>query len=209
MGQRSRAKTQLCDGSLINNILITFVPQLVPGRARAGGEGRAVVPLLIFWFICHGGGAWLVLVQPGAVLCYTRKLFEILIERWQQRGQGWLSTIATKFIKNIFCGKSIMRKIIKLARPGCEDSSVLCSAWITRSQCRARGISQERHNILSPPPALQQLMHHNLNNNYVQYNFWWSKLTKTSLYQEIFVPTNKKPWPEFANLASFCKMLWL
>ena len=42
------------------------------------------------------------LVQPGAVLCYTRKLFEILIERWQQRGQGWLSTIATKFIKNIF-----------------------------------------------------------------------------------------------------------
>ena len=65
---------------------------------------------------------------------------------------------------------------------------------------RARGISQERHNILSPPPALQQLMHHNLNNNYVQYNFWWSKLTKTSLYQEIFVPTNKKPWPEFANL---------
>ena len=126
---------------------------------------------------------------------------------------GWLSTIVTKFIKNIFCGKSIMRKIIKLTRPGCEDSSVLCSAWITQSQCRARGISQERHNILSLPPmrtpALQQLMHHNLNNNYVQYNFWWSKLTKTSLYQEIFVPTNKKPWPEFANLASFCKMLWL
>ena len=81
-----------------------------------------------------------------------------------------------------------------------------------------------RHNILPtslplpptyaqcppPPPSsnlpLKQLMHHNLNNNYVQYNFWWSKLTKTSLYQKSSVPTNKKCQVEFANLALFCKM---
>ena len=225
-------KTQHRDGTLINNILITFVPALSgttiiywepacwPGRG-----GRGVMPLFIFWFICQcycwTGEEAPGRCEPGAGSLQPAWARANFLKYWLKAAchvcHGWLSTIVTKFIKNIFCGKSIMRKIIKLTRPGCEDSSVLCSGWITESQSEP-GASVKNVTTSSPhpapvwgedPPALQQLMHHNLNNNYVQYNFWWSKLTKTSLYQEIFVPTNKKVWPEFANLASFCKMLRL
>ena len=184
------------------------------------------MPLFIFWFICQccvivglGRKRQAAVTELGAgSLQQAAGAQANFLKYWLKAAchvcHGWLSTIVTKFIKNIFCGKSIMRKMIKLTRPGCEDSSsVLCSAWITGSQSGPRA-SVKNVTTSSPapawgPPALQQLMHHNLNNNYVQYNFWWSKLTKTSLYQEIFVPTNKKVWPEFANLASFCKMLWL
>ena len=134
--------------------IIYWEPACWPGRG-----GRGVMPLFIFWFICQcycwTGEEAPGRSEPGAGSLQPAWARANFLKYWLKAAchvcHGWLSTIVTKFIKNIFCGKSIMRKIIKLTRPGCEDSSVLCSAWITHSQCRARGISQERHNILSLP----------------------------------------------------------
>ena len=164
-------KTQQWDGTLINNILITFVPALsgttiIHWGCWAGERGagcNAIIYILIYMpVLCY---CWTGQEAPGRCdwagssgsLQQAAGAQANFLKYWLKAAchvcHGWLSTIVTKFIKNIFCGKSIMRKMIKLTRPGCEDSSsVLCSAWITGSQSGPRA-SVKNVTTSSPAPA--------------------------------------------------------
>ena len=129
---------------------------------------------------------------------------------------GWLSTNRYKIHQKYFLWEEIhhVMRTARLSRAW--DCCLRGCAWITQRQ--SPGAASRLHNILpvvdqsqpcpniTPPPSLEQLMHHNLNNNYVQYNFWWSKLTKTSLYQQDFC---SQPHHSTASHPSKTLLVWV